>query len=247
VVCRRWLEATGGLVAITSLIALSIAAAWSLPGTVEFVGWTAAALLAVAVVVGLSLERTVTNDAAGRLTFASWLTLVRGSTLAVFVGTLAVVDVGTGASEPVAWLPALFFAVTGLLDVVDGAVARRTDSVTDLGARLDIEFDALTAFVGAAAVVVVGGAHPAFLAVGAARYLYVWSLWLRRRRDRPVRELPSSRVRVPLFVAVLLAIWVALTPIASGPWTVALTTVVAVPFLANFTWDWLVATTRVEP
>jgi CDP-diacylglycerol---glycerol-3-phosphate 3-phosphatidyltransferase len=245
---RRWLEAAAGLVAFTVLLGVGIAAAWPAVRTIAFAGWGSLALGVAFVAVGISIERTFRSGRPERLTLASWVTLLRGAALATFVGFLAIEAGSRGsATSFVAWLPALAFAAAGLLDAVDGAIARRTDAVTELGARLDVEFDALVTLVGAIAAVAVGGAHVAFLLVGAARYLYVSSLWSRRRRGRPVRKLSPSRIRAPLSALVLVAIWLALTPVVSEGPAFLLTTAVAVPFLLNFLYDWLVTTTRVPP
>ncbi|MFA9428316.1 CDP-alcohol phosphatidyltransferase family protein [Natronorubrum sp. A-ect3] len=252
----RWLEAATGLVLLTALGAGSIAVAWQPARTVEFVGWVVVALAVVLLVTGIALQRTTQSTGADPLTFASWITLTRGAALATFVGVLAVGTAESGStagtvSVPgadaglIAWMPALLFAAAGLLDAVDGAVARKMGTVTDLGARLDVELDGLTTLIGSVVVVSMGAASVAFLAVGAARYLYVGSLWRRRRRGRPVRDLPPSRVRGPLSGFVLFSIWFALVPITTAGQSILLTTVVAVPFLCNFLWDWLVVTTRV--
>ena len=252
----RWLEAARGLILLSALGAGSIAVAWQPARTVEFAGWVVVALAVVLLVTGVALQRTTQRTGADPLTFASWITLTRGAALAMFVGVLAVGTAESGStagtvSVPgadaglIAWMPALLFAAAGLLDAVDGAVARKMGTVTDLGARLDVELDGLTTLIGSVVVVSMGAASVAFLAVGAARYLYVGSLWRRRRRGRPVRDLPPSRVRGPLSGFVLFSIWFALVPITTAGQSILLTTVVAVPFLCNFLWDWLVVTTRV--
>jgi CDP-diacylglycerol---glycerol-3-phosphate 3-phosphatidyltransferase len=238
----RCLEAAIGLALLTALGAAGIAVAWPSARSVAFAGWVAPALIVVVVATGVAIERTTRSEGAEPLTVASWITLTRGAALAALVGVLGVgVDGGL-----VAWLPALLFAAVGLLDAVDGAVARSIDSVTDLGARLDAEIDGLATLVGSIAVVATGAAPVAFLTVGAARYLYVGSLWWRRRLDRPVRDLPPSRIRAPLSVSVLVVIWIGLTPIGGERQVTLLATIVAIPFLCNFLWDWLTVTARVS-
>ncbi len=256
---HRWLEATTGVVALTALAIGVIAVAWQPARTVAFTGGVALTLAAVVVVIGIAVERSARRGVLDPLTVASWVTLTRGALLACFVGVLGgIVGVpggGTGTlpahggntvSGLVAWLPAALFAAAGLLDAVDGMIARTTGAVTDLGGRLDAELDGFSTLVGAVAVVSMGAASVAFLAVGVAWYLYAGSRWWRRRRGRPVRDLPTSRVRAPLSAAVLVAIWLGLTPVTTAEQSTLLTTVVAVPFLVNFLWDWLVMTRRVS-
>ncbi|RQH01800.1 CDP-alcohol phosphatidyltransferase family protein [Natrarchaeobius oligotrophus] len=254
----RWLEATAGLVALTALVAGAIAVAWHPARTAAFGGSLTLAVVVVAIVTGVAIDRTARGGDPGPLTVASWITVTRGALLACFVGAFwsttvvpesgveTLTEYGERTAETDAWLPAVLFAAVGLLDAVDGMVARTTGAVTDLGARLDAELDGLTALAGSVAVVALGAASVAFLAVGAARYLYVGSLWWRRRRERPVRDLPSSRVRAPLSAAVLVSIWLAVSPITTAQQSVLLTALVAVPFLANFLWDWLAVTARVS-
>ena len=256
---RRWLEATTGVVALTALAIGVIAVAWQPARTVAFTGGVALTLGAVVVVIGIAVERSARRGHVDPLTVASWVTLTRGVLLACFVGVLGGIvgapEGGTGTLTVhgghigagfVAWLPAALFAVAGLLDAADGMIARTTDAVTDLGGRLDTELDGFTTLVGAVAVVAMGATSVAFLTVGIAWYLYAGSCWWRRRRGRPVRDLPVSRVRAPLSAAVLVTIWLALTPITTAAQSTLLTTVVAVPFLVNFLWDWLVVTRRVS-
>ncbi|ARS89289.1 CDP-alcohol phosphatidyltransferase family protein [Natrarchaeobaculum aegyptiacum] len=255
----RWLEAATVLVVLTALVAGGVTIGWRPARTVTFAGWIGFAVAVVVIVAGVTIERTARGGASEPLTIASWITLARGAILACFVGVLGSIATAPGSgvemlmgggvatgTAPLGWLPAALFAAAGLLDGVDGTVARRASTETDLGARLDTELDALTTLVGTVAVVALGAASIAVLAVGAARYLYAGSLWWRRRQGRPVRDLPSSRVRAGVSAAVLLGIWLALAPITTAEQSVLLTTAVAVPFLANFLWDWLVVTTRVS-
>jgi phosphatidylglycerophosphate synthase len=63
-----------------------------------------------------------------------------------------------------------------LLDGVDGQVARRTGTVTALGARFDMEVDAFLILV--LSVYVARSTGPWVLVIGAARYLFVAAAWL---------------------------------------------------------------------
>jgi phosphatidylglycerophosphate synthase len=108
----------------------------------------------------------------------SWVTLAR-ATLAV--GVAALVADSFARDTPVALLVALA-SVALALDLVDGRIARRTETVTALGARFDGEVDA---FLILALSVYVAPVHGWWvLAIGAARYLFLlgeWALpWMRR-------------------------------------------------------------------
>jgi phosphatidylglycerophosphate synthase len=67
------------------------------------------------------------------------------------------------------------------LDLVDGAIARRTNTVTALGARFDVEVDAFLLLT--LSVYVAGGFGPWVLAIGVLRYAWVAAApllpWLR--------------------------------------------------------------------
>ncbi|WP_343124132.1 CDP-alcohol phosphatidyltransferase family protein [Natrialba sp. SSL1] len=152
----------------------------------------------------------------------------------------------TNTDASLRWAPAVLFAVAALLDAVDGWLARRTDSVTDLGARLDLEMDGLVVLIGATVGVLAGVLPLVFLAVAGARYAFVAGLWWRDRRGHPTAELPPSHVRRVLGALAMVAIFVALVPVVDPAISRAFATVVAVPFLANFGRDWLVAAGYLE-
>ena len=103
----------------------------------------------------------------GLMTPASWITLARG-TLAVGVAVLVAVSFTRDIA--VALLVTLA-AVALCLDLVDGWVARRTGTETELGARLDGEVDAF--LILALSVYVAPDCGWWVLAIGAARYLFL--------------------------------------------------------------------------
>jgi phosphatidylglycerophosphate synthase len=108
-----------------------------------------------------------------RLGPADVVTLAR----ALLVGgvTAVVVD---GLVRGAAAVPALvgLAAVALVLDAVDGRVARRTGTVSALGARFDMEVDAFLILV--LSVHVAGIVGPWALAIGAMRYAFVTAGWV---------------------------------------------------------------------
>lgn len=171
------------------------------------------------------------------LTLATGVTLVRGLLVAVFAGLLAAVGLPDGG--PVAWVPGLVFGLAAALDRVDGWLARRRDAETRLGARLDTETDAMLVLVGAVTVVSGGLAPAAFLAVGAARYLFLAGHTIRRSRGWSVRDEQHRWLNRTVYAAVTVTIWGALLPATDASVTRPLLAVVAVPFLLNFIRSWL--------
>jgi phosphatidylglycerophosphate synthase len=149
-----------GLIAQSLLLAiLAATVGLGAPGWVAGVGCavTAAALL------WRALERRPREW----LGPASWITLGR-ETLAVGVAAL-VVD-SFARPVPVALLVTLT-AVALAVDLLDGWVARRTGSASELGARFDGEVDAFLLLV--LSLYVARAFGPWVLLIGAARYLFM--------------------------------------------------------------------------
>ena len=138
-------------------------------------GWTVNATLArgLAATGGSELERRL--GPANRITLAR-ATLVGGVAALVFDAFFR--RLTSGRLDALVALA----AVALVLDAVDGFVARRTHTVTALGARFDMEIDAFLIFVLSCHVARSLGAW--VLAIGLARYAFVaagWLLpWLRR-------------------------------------------------------------------
>ncbi len=125
-------------------------------------GWAVGLLVATvaAVLLAVALHRGGTT----RFGPANVVTLVRASLGQVVAALVAASFAGLDHRTLLVWLTALALA----LDAVDGRVARRTRSVTPLGARFDMEADAfLILALSVAAGPVVGWW---VLAIGFARY-----------------------------------------------------------------------------
>lgn len=89
-------------------------------------------------------------------------------------GVTALVADSFTSRPPVAVLAALT-AVALVLDAVDGQVARRTGTVSPLGARFDMEVDAFLILV--LSVYVALWLGPWVLLIGAMRYVFVAAAW----------------------------------------------------------------------
>jgi CDP-diacylglycerol--glycerol-3-phosphate 3-phosphatidyltransferase len=174
---------------------------------------------------------------------ANLLTLFRGGLIALLAGFLF-------APKPAglaAWLPAAIFTLAAAVDFLDGWWARRTASQTRLGSLLDMEFDALGILLAVGLAVYYGQLPLPFLAVGAARYVFVAAAALRRRRGRPVGELPPSYLRRRLAGFQMGVLAVVLWPIASPPITIIGEGLIGIPLLVGFARDWLVVSGRLDP
>lgn len=171
------------------------------------------------------------------------LTLLRGVLVAGLVGFLFL-------PEPagwLAWIPGIFYTVANATDFFDGYLARKTNHVTRLGELLDMSLDGLGVLVAVALAVQYGRLPAWYLLVGLARYLFLVGLWLRRRRNQPVYDLPSSVARRVLagfqmgFLAVML--W----PLFGPPGTFLAAALFGIPFLIGFGRDWLFVAGILQP
>jgi phosphatidylglycerophosphate synthase len=145
-------------------------------------GWIAG--LSSAALVDATLAHGLIRNPAARLGPAGWVTLAR-ATLALGVAALTADSFLRGI--PVALFLALAAAALAL-DYVDGEVARRTGTVSDLGARLDGEVDAFLILALSVYVAPIAGAW--VLAIGLARYAFLVARWPLRwmRAELPRRD-----------------------------------------------------------
>lgn len=143
----------------------------ALTSTVGFGGPGAAVGLACAVITGAALVGGLARSGGRGLGPADHVTLTRAM-LACGVAALTV----NSFSRPsrVAALVAIA-AVALLLDAVDGWVARRTRTASELGARFDMEVDAF--LILALSVCVARTTGWWVLAIGAARYATLAASW----------------------------------------------------------------------
>lgn len=166
---------------------------------------------------------------------ATVLTLARGVLIAFLAGFLLLPQ----PTRSLVWLPAALYGAAVLADYLDGAIARLTDHVTMLGARLDTEFDALGILIAPLLAVLYGQLPVWYLSVSAARYLFVFGRWLRQRRNLPVFDLPHRKSRRTLAGLQMAFLAVVLSPVATPPITTVAAVFVATPFVAGFVRDWL--------
>lgn len=171
---------------------------------------------------------------------ATLLTVARGVLVAFLAGFLLL----PWPAAALAWLPATLYGLAALADALDGLLARLTDHVTDLGARLDAEIDALGILVASLLGVGYGQLPVWYLLAGAARYLFGLGAWYRRRASKPVYDLPPRSLRRVLAAVQMAFLAAALSPMVTPPATTGLAAAVLVPFLGQFLWDWWYLTGR---
>jgi CDP-diacylglycerol--glycerol-3-phosphate 3-phosphatidyltransferase len=216
--------------------AIVLALAWNSWGQSPW--WLALAMAVLATQLAVLFFYLPTHAAGKKLAplfgLGTWLSLLRLVLLSLLAGFL------TGRlSGPLAWVPFALALAFNLLDLADGYAARVSRTATKLGERLDLDLDGRGMLLVPLLAVIYGTAGWWYLLVGAARYVYVFGIWLRRRRGQ--RFTPQkNRLRRPL-AGVQMGIGVALLapglPTAAG---IFISSFTMLPFLANFAYDWLV-------
>ncbi|HJQ48137.1 MAG TPA: CDP-alcohol phosphatidyltransferase family protein [Amycolatopsis sp.] len=190
-------------------------------------GWLAATGYAAALwlVLGFAVHR------AGMYLLgpADRVTLARATLVG---GVVALVASGVDGPE----LAALA-SVALVLDAVDGQVARRTGTVSALGARFDLEVDAFLILVLSVQVALAAGVW--VLAIGAMRYVFVAAGWVLRWLRAP---LPPSYARKT--VAAMQGILLVVAGVLPVPGAIVLAAVALAALIWSFGRDvgWLYRT-----
>lgn len=193
--------------------------------------------LASTATVGRASTPTSTSASSSPVGPANRVTLARG--LLVGVVTALVADRADG-DMPVALL-IVVSSIALTLDWVDGRVARRTGTTTEVGARFDMEVDAFLILV--LSVYVAAHLGPWVLAIGLMRYVFVAASWQYRWMRKP---LPPSFARKVVAAAqgiVLVVAASALIPFAGILVAAALASLVW-SFGRDVHWLWINASTR---
>ena len=159
---------------------------------------------------------------------ANQVTLVRTALVALLCGIVVEIP-----SERLAWLAVGISLVSAVLDALDGWLARRLSMASRLGARFDMEIDALFILVLAVLVWQFEKTGPWVLAAGLLRYAFLMGgllfQWLQR-------ELPASRRRQTICVIQVITLITALTPFIDPPWS----TFVAAGGLMLLVWSFFI-------
>ncbi|GAA1737079.1 CDP-alcohol phosphatidyltransferase family protein [Luedemannella helvata] len=213
-----------GLLAQVAVLA-ALAATVGLGGA----GWAVG--LACGLIMRAALTRGLTTTGVRALGPADAVTVTR-ATLAGGVAAL----VADAYVRPVPLATLVGITVVALvLDAVDGQVARRSGTASELGARFDMEVDAFLILV--LSVLVARSAGWWVLALGAMRYAYVaagWALpWLRLRLPvRYWRKVVAATVGIVLVTAAALP-----GPVTTAALVVALALLVE-SFGRDVIWQW---------
>lgn len=175
-----------------------------------------------------------------RLGAANLATLGRAVLVAWLAGFLVVPWLG--GVPWLAWGPAGLYVAAVLLDAVDGTLARRLGSTTELGARLDGHVDGVGVLAGVGVGVTGGLVPPVLLVVGLAKGGYLVAESRRRRRGGRLRPLPERGSRRLLAVLQMLATVVVLFPAVGRTASTLVAGGAGAVYVAGFLRDWRLRT-----
>jgi phosphatidylglycerophosphate synthase len=184
--------------AVATVVQVVLLAALSAGAGLGPVGW----LAGIVYTVGLSglLTSAVRRAGASTLGPADLVTLAR----AVLVGGVTALVADGLYSGATAVVPLVVTATVALvLDAVDGQVARRSGTVSALGARFDMEVDAFLVLVLSIQVAALLG--PWVLAIGVMRYAFVAASWVAPWMRSPLPTRYSAKAVAALQGIVLVA------------------------------------------
>lgn len=242
----RW--AAWAILGVVALVAAGELLRWAWPGAPVTIG----SLLSLLVWAYLSLltfrnlplnQRARDGAPLNRFGPGTALTLLRGLLLAALAG-FWLLEVPDGW---LAWIPAGLYTLAAVIDYVDGYAARRSDSETALGERLDMESDALGLLAAVGLAVKYGKLPWPFLAIGVARYLFVWAQVALERRGGERTTLPESVSRRPIAGITMGFVSASLWPIVTPAGATLAGSIFLSAFALSFLRDWLVIAGLVDP
>lgn len=175
--------------------------------------------------------------------WANRVSLARGVLLA-WLGLFLFAPEPAGAG---AWIPAALYAVAGAADFLDGYIAKRTDTRTELGALLDGHLDGIGILLAMSLAVQYGRLPAPFLVLGLAKPLYAAYLRLHGRAGGKVHDLPPSYLRRRLAGFLMGVAAAVLWPGIDRSAAILAASLVGTPFLAGFLRDALAASGRLDP
>ena len=174
--------------------------------------------------------------------WANLVTLARGILLAA-LGAFLFAPEPAGAGG---WIPAVLYAVAAAADFLDGYIARRTDTRTDMGALLDGHLDGIGILISLSLAVQYGRLPVPFLALGLAKPLYYLYITIHTRLGGETCGLPPSYMRRRLAGFIMGLAAAILWPGIDRSAAILGASLVGVPFLAGFLRDALAVSMRLD-
>ena len=175
------------------------------------------------------------------LGYGTWLTIMRGTLIAVLAGYLFQPwPEAKFFPSRLSWTPGLLYIMASILDFTDGRVARALRQETRLGAFLDINLDALGLLIASLLGVWYGQLPPAYLSVGFIYYVFIGGIGLRKKFSKPVVEPEPWRGARIIAGIQMGVVGIALLPVLKPPITTIAAYVVMIPLLGGFARDWMI-------
>ena len=178
---------------------------------------TASAVTMLLLIFGLVLYALPQHRHA-RFGQANLVTAIRAAIVSLVGATVFFADNLEGV-EALVWTLVALVVTALLLDGIDGYLARRYRQESELGARFDMEVDALLILILSIAASMLGKAGLWVLLIGAMRYAFVAAqvIYPRMRGDLP----PSNRRKLVCVIQVG-ALCLILAPLVTPPYSVAI-------------------------
>ncbi|OHD21415.1 MAG: hypothetical protein A2Y38_16055 [Spirochaetes bacterium GWB1_59_5] len=174
--------------------------------------------------------------------WANQVTLARGVLLAG-LGVFLFVPEPAGAGS---WIPAVLYAVAGAADFLDGYIAKRTDTRTEMGALLDGHLDGIGILISFSLAVQYGHLPVPFLALGLAKPLYYLYITIHTWLGGQTRGLPPSYMRRRLAGFLMGLAAAVLWPGIDSSIAILGAGLVGIPFLVGFLRDALAVSMRFD-
>lgn len=181
------------------------------------------------------------------LGLATRITLARGWGVSCLAGLIFLPEAAIyGGPVWMPHAPGLLYLTIGCADFLDGFLARSTGTESALGARLDMEMDALGLLVATCLGIWLERLPLFYFMVGASYYLFRFAIRHRLRAGRvvlPLKDRPTARIMAGLNMGFVGA---ALLPIFAPPVLRLAAVCFSMPLLLGFLWDWLLVTGRLS-
>ncbi len=176
------------------------------------------------------------------LGLANRLTILRGGLIACTGGFLF----QRMPAEDLAFIPAGSYALSAIIDRLDGFAARKTGQVSQMGMELDTVFDALGLAIAPLLAVWYGKIHWSYLLVSCAYYLFKYGQRYRQKNGLPLFALKPKLSRRAIAGFQMGFIAVVLFPMFQPPATRIAGFAFMLPVLTGFLIDWLVVSGRIS-
>jgi CDP-diacylglycerol--glycerol-3-phosphate 3-phosphatidyltransferase len=173
---------------------------------------------------------------------ANGMTLTRGLLTCLMAGFLF----GPTLQGWLAWAPALLYLTERVIDFFDGFVARYTSRETKLGSILDMEFDGLGILIAVGLAIQLDHLPVWYLILGLGRQLFIFGIWMRKRRRKPVFDLPPSQHRRVIAGLQTGFISIILWPLWTSQVAMFAAWLFAAPLIFSFGRDWLVVSAVID-